>query len=393
MHNASAVRTTITGCVLALVAIVALGYLAVDISRDEMEAADTVAHTGQVIVSVEAIRSAVLGAESAARTYLVTGGPDDVARYDALRPVVDTRIREFRELVADNPAQQQRSHELQEQIYRRFAELGTSVVLRRDGGLDAVLQRAAAQGNGQLDTKAIETQLIAMTAEEQRLLAERKEVRRHGVHRVWAGIGLIVAFSGAIVTWLSMRLLKAFRAIRAAVEHANHVAHHDELTDLPNRRMLMDKLSTALAAARRHHHGMAVLYMDLDGFKKINEELGQAVGDELLREIGRRVAATIRRDDTASRISGDEFVVGLLRIDQPQAALRAAEKLVAAVRQPVTVDGHTLSTTVSIGIAAYPEHGGTIEELMRYADEALYEAKMGGRNCYRNYVKVSSNVL
>jgi diguanylate cyclase (GGDEF)-like protein/PAS domain S-box-containing protein len=158
-----------------------------------------------------------------------------------------------------------------------------------------------------------------------------------------------------------------------------HAARYDELTDLPNRSLLADRLATALARARRHEEHLALLYIDLDKFKPVNDQLGHAAGDLLLQEMARRLRACVREIDTVARIGGDEFVVLLERTDLPQDAQAVAAKIRAALRETFVVEGHMLRMEASVGIALYPHHGETADHLMRYADEQMYLAKRGSR--------------
>jgi diguanylate cyclase (GGDEF)-like protein/PAS domain S-box-containing protein len=158
-----------------------------------------------------------------------------------------------------------------------------------------------------------------------------------------------------------------------------HAARYDELTDLPNRSLLADRLSTALARARRHEEHLALLYIDLDKFKPVNDQLGHAAGDLLLQEMAHRLRGCVREIDTVARIGGDEFVVLLERTDLPQDAAAVARKIRQALRETFVVEGHMLRMEASVGIALYPMHGETSDALMKYADEQMYLAKRGNR--------------
>src|SRR5262249_50264064 len=156
-------------------------------------------------------------------------------------------------------------------------------------------------------------------------------------------------------------------ALRASELRLQHQAYHDALTGLPNRALFMDRLSQAMASARRKGHGVAVLYLDLDQFKRLNDTLGHSVGDALLCEVGRRLTAALRAGDTVARMGGDEFIVLLSDLAGAAAASRVAEKLLEAVDQPFPLEQHTLHTTASIGISLYPGDGQEAETLLRKA--------------------------
>jgi diguanylate cyclase (GGDEF)-like protein len=162
-----------------------------------------------------------------------------------------------------------------------------------------------------------------------------------------------------------------------------YMAEHDFLTGLPNRALLTDRLERSIAAAQRHGKKVALMYLDLDHFKHINDSIGHSVGDELLRSVAARLQECVRFSDTVSRQGGDEFVVLLTEVEEAQGAMLIAEKLIEAVGQPHLIMSHRLHITLSIGISLYPDDGRTIEALARNADTAMYQAKKNGRNTYR----------
>jgi len=174
-------------------------------------------------------------------------------------------------------------------------------------------------------------------------------------------------------------------AARALSQRMAYLAQHDNLTDLPNRPLLNDRLAQAMAVADRHGDKLALLYVDLDRFKHINDSLGHAIGDRLLQSISARLTACVRSTDTVSRIGGDEFVVLVTeRIDARSAAV-CAEKLLQEVRRAHRIEDHDVHATASIGIAVYPDDGADAEALLKNADFAMYQAKDSGRNAYQFY--------
>ncbi|EPZ53107.1 GGDEF domain-containing protein, partial [Alicyclobacillus acidoterrestris] len=164
-----------------------------------------------------------------------------------------------------------------------------------------------------------------------------------------------------------------------------HLAFHDSLTGLPNRRMFRDRFRQALEEADRHGRKMAVMYMDIDKFKSINDTLGHEVGDELLRQFAHRVQACLRPYDTLARQGGDEFTILLPEITAQEDAVSIAKRILAAIQEPWEISGQVFHTTSSVGVAFYPMDGSTRHELLRHADEALYDAKKDGRNTIKAY--------
>ena len=167
-------------------------------------------------------------------------------------------------------------------------------------------------------------------------------------------------------------------------EQIRLLAHYDPLTRLPNRALLTARCNQALSAAQRHQTQLAVMFLDLDHFKNINDALGHRVGDDLLIALAGRLSATVREQDTVSRLGGDEFILVLLDTDMA-GATHVAEQLLKSALRPFELESHELTVTPSIGIALYPGDGADFDTLSRCADAAMYRAKQDGRNCYRFY--------
>ena len=163
-----------------------------------------------------------------------------------------------------------------------------------------------------------------------------------------------------------------------------HMAQYDQLTDLPNRGLLYDRLKAALATARHEQGQLALLFIDLDKFKQVNDTLGHGMGDLLLQETAVRLKRCIRESDTVARIGGDEFVVLLQRPLLPEHAELVAKKIDDAFRLPFNLDGYAVTVVPSIGIACYPEHGSNEQQLIDYADKAMYIAKQGKSQQHRS---------
>ncbi len=170
---------------------------------------------------------------------------------------------------------------------------------------------------------------------------------------------------------------------RAMAQKMAHLARHDFLTTLPNRLVLTERLSWSISHAQRHHKQVALLFLDLDNFKDINDELGHVIGDRLLQSVAGRLLECVRSTDSVFRQGGDEFVILLDEIERRQDAAQVAEKLVAAQLAPHRVEGHDLHVTLSIGISIYPDDGLIPDALMKNADTAMYCAKANGRNNYQ----------
>jgi diguanylate cyclase (GGDEF)-like protein/PAS domain S-box-containing protein len=189
------------------------------------------------------------------------------------------------------------------------------------------------------------------------------------------------ATTGAVIVFHDVSVARAIEA------EMSHLAQHDTLTKLPNRTLLQDRLSQAITTAERSGTRIAVLFVDLDGFKHINDSLGHAIGDRLLQSVARRLLASVRTSDTVTRVGGDEFVVLLSEVAHAGDAGVKAGKILAALNAPLEIDQHNLRVTASIGVTTYPEDGQETAMLIKNADLAMYQAKENGRNNYQFFEK------
>jgi len=176
---------------------------------------------------------------------------------------------------------------------------------------------------------------------------------------------------------------------REAEMRIQHLAHHDYLTDLPNRSLLVERATNALALAHRHKRRMAILFIDLDRFKPINDEYGHDAGDTVLKTIAKRLLQMVRESDTVCRQGGDEFVILIPEFADTESLERLAIKLRDEIQKPCTIKNYQLSVSASIGIATYPENGDTVDDIIQSADTAMYRAKIDtdSRICFARYLK------
>ncbi len=207
--------------------------------------------------------------------------------------------------------------------------------------------------------------------------------RRHdgGLFPCWTSISAIRDSAGLVSNY--MGIVTDITERKKSEQHTRHLAEHDFLTDLPNRVLLLDRLRLALAAARRNQALLAVLFLDLDRFKTVNDTLGHAVGDRLLKEVAGRLVHCVREADTVSRQGGDEFIIMLSDVAGPKGAAHAADSVLHTLEQEFVLGEHIAHISGSIGIAMFPADGEEIDALLKNADIAMYHAKQEGRNGYR----------
>ncbi len=173
---------------------------------------------------------------------------------------------------------------------------------------------------------------------------------------------------------------------KESIERIQYLAHYDQLTDLPNRVLFQDRLKQALAKARRDGSEVAVLFMDLDGFKEVNDSVGHSIGDALLQQVAKRLLSHTRESDTVSRFGGDEFILLLTSFSGKNGVAGVAGKILEEIDQPFEVEGHTLHVTTSIGISLFPADGDDCDTLLKRADIAMYQAKRNGKNQFRYFL-------
>ncbi|MEL0584911.1 MAG: EAL domain-containing protein [Candidatus Thiodiazotropha sp. (ex. Lucinoma kazani)] len=208
--------------------------------------------------------------------------------------------------------------------------------------------------------------------------------RKNGeVYPVWMTISCVRDEQGSVMHYVAV--FSDITSIKQTQSQLEHLAHHDSLTNLPNRLLFEDRLEHAIAQAKRQKRQLAVLFLDLDRFKNINDSLGHAMGDELLKEVAARLQKILRDDDTAARLGGDEFTVLVENIEDPSQAAVVATKIQEKFKAPFKIAGRELHVTTSIGISIYPEDGKDVADLTKNADAAMYQAKEQGRNNYRYY--------
>lgn len=379
-RSGAAERAVIIGYVLSLVGMLLLAYAAYEIPQQLVQSARAVAAAERVKTAIEDIGSSVSEAESTARTYIITGDAQALERYLLLLPEIDKDIAAFREMTSRNTIHQERAAKLHAQIKERFDLLTSTVRAIESPGSASVTQPDS--GMQSTSASAIRSTLNAMQAEEDVALTARRSDEERITQRLNILVVAIVIIGVLILTWVSWQTHHALRLRRESEERVRHLAYHDMLTTLPNRRLLIDRLTLMIASARRNQGRFVVFFLDLDGFKNVNDTLGHDGGDELLRQVAARLQQLVRAEDTVARLGGDEFVLAL-RVEHIDDATIVAHKVLETMTQPYRVKEHEVTISTSVGLAIHPEAGRTPELLLKAADEALYLAKRAGKNRFK----------
>ncbi|MEH0167120.1 EAL domain-containing protein [Paucibacter sp. JuS9] len=200
---------------------------------------------------------------------------------------------------------------------------------------------------------------------------------------VWESISVVRDAAGAVSGYVS--ILTDITRLKQAEERLRHLANHDPLTGLPNRLLFVSSLQQSIERAKRHRTRMALIFIDLDRFKLVNDSMGHAAGDELLKEVGHRLKKVVRAEDVVCRLGGDEFTVVIEDVARVDDVATLAQKIISSLALPILLEGRELVVSASLGIALYPEDAEGVDELSRAADAAMYRAKEQGRNTFEFY--------
>lgn len=260
-------------------------------------------------------------------------------------------------------------------VNRAFCVM-TGYTEREAVGQTTRLLRSGEQGD------AFYAEMWAALNDHSRWEGELVNRRKDGRHfAVWESVVAVRNPAGEVTSYIG--LFSDISEQKAAAERIRQLAFYDVLTGLPNRALLLDRCEHAVARAAREERRLAVLFLDLDRFKHINDSLGHPVGDALLQAVAHRLRDVLRGYDTIARLGGDEFVVLLEDIGSPMNAQMVARRIVEAFREPFQLDGHSLSIGTTVGVSLFPDHGTDVTSLFKYADLALYQGKEGGRGDFR----------
>ncbi|GEM_PF-661783 len=325
---------------------------------------------------LEDLRDAELGQ----RGFLLTGQESYLEPYVAAVRDIDRNLRNVRQMFFDEPATLALLARIEELKQKKFDEMAKTISEYRHGGL----QSAGARIRSGVDKQYMDEARAILNQQMDAVRARRTELNKDTANRVRYAGHLLLGIALLLVVIVGYAIKELIYSSKRNAELAKQMeveATHDELTGLPNRRLLIEWLRKALARATRSGGSVAVLFIDLDGFKNVNDKFGHEAGDAALRAVTRRFTRTLRAQDTVARFGGDEFAVVVN--DQSRADLeRLAQRLTKTFKAPLRNDLPANALGASIGIAMYPQHGKTLNALLRAADRAMYQAKRTGKSHY-----------
>lgn len=364
---------------------------------------------GTVCMSIQQVMQ---GLQTSFEAELIRPDGRSVDLYVMLNPIADEsgRIDRFIGISVDITALKQAQAALaaeKERLVTTLRSIGEGVIATDISGSVVLVNRAAESLTGWSETEAVGRPLEEVfhladeeTGERRRTLVQKiletgQPVESPNPTALVARDGAVryIAESGAPIrdrTGCVSGIVIAFRDVtdrKIYGEKLNYLAHHDPLTGLPNRMLFADRLAQGLARARRERQQLAVMFVDLDRFKYVNDTMGHNTGDQLLTEVARRLVSCLREADTLARMGGDEFTIILNNVCSAEEATHAAERVLQALALPVELNGQEFFVSASIGISLYPAHGTDAETLVKNADTAMYRAKERGRDGYYLYTK------
>jgi diguanylate cyclase (GGDEF)-like protein len=335
----------------------------------------------QVVDKLRSVSSAVADSEAGQRSYIITERREYLESSGELLRSAGHRLGEIRTLIGNDPAELQNVDAMQSSIAARAAEFEDALTLLNNGdsqgALKAISTEESVRNLG--DIYNLFTQFRAK--QDQSFMQRTRQLQERS--RFSLVTQYIATLSGLVFLAFIYYLVYREAAVRRQTEEKLRiVATHDPLTALPNRTLLHERLSRALAGAQRHGRPLAVLLVDLDRFKHVNDTLGHEAGDTLIKIAARRFYDCLRETDTIARQGGDEFVVLMDELPDREPIARLAQRLLDAMAEPFVIEGEEIHTTASIGISVYPDDGRT---LLKNADIALYRAKGKGGNNFQFY--------
>lgn len=346
---------------------------------------DYVKHTREVIQKLDELKISLLELENSERGYLITGRDGQLERNAAAKHSFSSMHADLAKMVADNPEQVKRIRAIEPLFGDRVISSGQLLELRDNLGLGAT-QPVLVAGLDKVQSDKIDTLIDAMLQEELRLLDIRRQKLRSTLDRRkdLALVGMIIIMGLLCGLGYAVRLDLRLRAEHMA--KLDQIAHSDMLTGLANRRHFVSAGLSLLALSQRNQKMTAVLMLDLDGFKGVNDSLGHEAGDVLLAEVAKRLTQTVRSSDVVARLGGDEFVIMLSEVSSIEGVKTLAQKLVEVLGDAYLLNGQRCTSVgTSVGLAWSPDHGEDIHALMRHADMALYAAKRAGKRQYAVY--------
>jgi diguanylate cyclase (GGDEF)-like protein len=378
-------KTFLIGFLLAVTVLVANTLVSSAAIRKMFEATTSVTNSLHVVDALKDIQFNIANMQAAQRNYIVSGELAHLEKIRSLLADSRTPLEKLHGLRADALREKDIAR-LEAILDEQMSSFTALAELHRSNGFNPAL-RALRDSRPGVAMDRIQEVLARLEAGEDAVLAQRTQQSANNTNLSQITSFVAAGFNLALLCLIYYLAYREVRDRRLAEAVLVYTATHDPLTQLPNRRLFSERLQHALNLAQRHKRRLAVLFIDLDRFKNINDTLGHGAGDQILQDIGRRLGHCVRESDTIARQGGDEFVVLIEEFDEPQSVVAVAEKILAAVAIPLTLGRKEFHITASIGISTFPDDGDSLQALLKNADIAMYRAKEQGKNNYKFYAE------
>ncbi len=342
---------------------------------------EQIARVNEIEDVIHQLREHMLEVESGERGYIITGNENFLEHYQHGLGKVEMQRTELMRLVSGQSSEQGRMAELDKRLNAKVALSQANVLARKQSFNEA--QARVLSGAGKREMDALESILEELSiAQNDRKLALHLQ-RMVVFDEMRNNIALAAVLSVAVLIYLHASLMRMMKLMHESEQSLQHIASHDVLTGLPNRRLMMEHIDQAMQRCKRNKKSMALLFLDLNGFKPVNDLYGHKAGDEVLKQVAQRLSEAMRASDRVARFGGDEFVVLVEDIQEKEDVCGIVAKVDEAIfRAFALVEGVQVSISTSIGVAIYPRDAEDMESLLRVADTAMYAAKNSASNCF-----------
>lgn len=364
---------------LSLCYLLGLGAAAYFLSKEQRETDRLVRQSQEIVSHVTRLQYLAFDAESTGRAYLLIGEPELLHRYDELLPAIEREVIAIGALLAGDPQGTTLVMSIRQSVQTRFAFLSRLAKVRRTQGVDQTI-KLAMTGTGRAEMAYVNAVLTELKNTQNAQLRAHLAQRERLMLGLWALTTAFIVTGIVLAVWVYYETRKANRNREWHDRQKEYMARHDALTGLANRRHLQERLEAQLAAARKTDSSVALMYIDLDGFKLVNDTYGHDSGDELLRDVARRLRTAVRESDVVARLGGDEFVTSLAHLHSATDVGFVATKLIDVLAAPYALEAGEARISASIGVALFPGDATSAKALLTAADRALYAAKSAGKN-------------
>ena len=379
-------RRFVIGSLIVFGILVANAFVSYRTIANLIEASRTAENTLKLVGALKDLQGNVVGSEIELRGYIISGERDRLARAQAFLGRAANLVQTLRDLSGAIPDQMPQVELLGALIGEEFERFATLGKIHGQKGVSAAIRTIGATAS-EATTRRIQLLTTDLMAAGDARLARRNEESKRGSDLSVITAAVATLFNLGLLGVVILLVRREIKDRQHAEEVVKFAATHDPLTGLANRLLLTERVNRALAAAKSEGRRIAMLFIDLDRFKNINDTLGHEAGDRLLQNVANRLARCVRRSDTVARQGGDEFVVLIEAFEGPDDLAQVAEKILVEVAEPMTVYGREFQITASIGVSTCPVDGDDLQALLKNADIAMYRAKHQGKNTYQFYAE------